>query len=100
MLPGFRFRKVISILPGVRIFLSKSGVSGSVGGHGATVNIGKDLDPHITLGLPGSGMSYRVPLAGTVLLLVLLAALIIGVAWVVSPDLVRQGLHAWQPKWF
>ena len=44
----FRFRKTFSILPGVRINLSKTGVSSSLGGHGATVNVGKN-GPMVTL---------------------------------------------------
>jgi len=36
----FRFRKSISVLPGVKVNLSKTGVSTSVGGKGATLNIG------------------------------------------------------------
>ena len=36
----FRFRKTISVLPGVKINLSKTGVSTSVGGKGATLNVG------------------------------------------------------------
>ena len=35
---GFRFRKIISVIPGVKVNLSKSGASTSIGGHGATVN--------------------------------------------------------------
>jgi hypothetical protein len=55
---GFRFQKRISILPGVRINLSKSGASASIGPKGADVNIG----PHgvtTNAGIPGTGMSYR-----------------------------------------
>ena len=55
---GFRFQKRISILPGVRINLSKSGASASVGPRGADVNIG----PHgvtTNAGIPGTGLSYR-----------------------------------------
>ena len=37
---GFRFRKIISVVPGVKVNLSKSGASTSIGGHGATVNVG------------------------------------------------------------
>ena len=59
---GFRFQKRISILPGVRINLSKTGVSGSLGGHGATVNMGLDGKPHVTFGVPGTGMSYKMAL--------------------------------------
>jgi hypothetical protein len=56
----FRFRKTFSIFPGVRINLSKTGVSSSLGGHGATVNVGKN-GPMVTLGVPGTGLSYRTP---------------------------------------
>ena len=62
----FRFRKTFSILPGVRINLSKTGVSSSLGGHGATVNVGKN-GPMVTLGVPGTGLSYRTPLGTTLL---------------------------------
>ena len=54
---GFRFRKSISIIPGVRLNISKSGFSTSVGRPGATVNIGK-RGVRGTVGLPGSGLSY------------------------------------------
>jgi hypothetical protein len=60
---GFRFQKRISILPGVRINLSKSGASASIGPKGADVNIG----PHgvsTNAGIPGTGLSYR-PKLGT-----------------------------------
>jgi hypothetical protein len=55
---GFRFQKRISILPGVRINLSKSGASASVGPRGADVNIGKD-GVTANAGIPGTGLSYR-----------------------------------------
>lgn len=55
---GFRFRKTISIIPGVRVNISKSGVSASVGGKGETVNIGQDGHVRGTVGLPGTGISY------------------------------------------
>lgn len=97
---GFRFQKRIRILPGVYINLSKSGVSGSVGGHGATVNVGHDGRRMITLGVPGTGMSYRVPLSGTIFVGLLVVAALIGLAYLIQPELVRQALHWWQPKWF
>ena len=56
----FRFRKTFSILPGVRVNLSKTGVSGSLGGHGATLNVGHGKE-NVTLGVPGTGLSYRTP---------------------------------------
>jgi len=99
-LPGFRFRKQISVLPGVKINLSKSRVSTSLGGRGATVNVGADGRRMVTVGIPGTGMSYRVPLTGSIILLALALAVIVGIAWLVQPDLVRAALHWWQPRWF
>ena len=55
---GFRFQKRITILPGVRLNLSKSGASWSVGPRSASVNVGK-RGVYGTVGLPGSGLSYR-----------------------------------------
>lgn len=54
---GFRFRKSIKIIPGVRVNISKSGVSTSIGTRGATVNIGK-RGTRATVGIPGAGISY------------------------------------------
>lgn len=54
---GFRFRRSVRVLPGVRLNFSKSGVSTSVGGHGATVNFSK-RGTRTTVGLPGTGLSY------------------------------------------
>ena len=99
-LPGFRFRKSIGVLPGVKVNLSKSRVSTSLGGRGATVNVGADGRRMVTVGIPGTGMSYRAPLTGTVVVLLLAAVVVVGLAWVIQPELVRQGLHWWQPKWF
>ena len=56
----FRFRKQINVLPGVHVNLSKTGVSTSVGGKGATFNIGHGKK-NVTLGIPGTGLSYRTP---------------------------------------
>ena len=60
---GFRFQKRISILPGVRINLSKSGASASLGPRGADVNIGRD-GVTANAGIPGTGLSYRRKLGG------------------------------------
>ena len=57
---GFRFRKSIKILPGVKINLSKKGISSvSVGRPGATVNISTDGKTRATVGVPGTGISYQ-----------------------------------------
>ena len=55
---GFRFRKTISLIPGVRVNISKTGVSASLGGKGETVNIGHDGRVRGTVGAPGTGISY------------------------------------------
>lgn len=54
---GFRFRKTIKLFPGVKLNLSKSGISASVGVAGATVNFSK-RGTRGTVGIPGTGISY------------------------------------------
>ena len=54
---GFRFRRSFKILPGVRLNLSKSGVSTSVGVRGAHVTFGPK-GTRTTVGIPGTGMSW------------------------------------------
>lgn len=54
---GFRFSKSVRILPGVRLNLSKTGISASIGRPGATVNVSK-RGVRGTVGVPGSGLSY------------------------------------------
>ena len=53
---GFRFSKRIGLGSFARINLSKSGASLSLGERGAHVTIGRT--PRVTIGLPGSGLSY------------------------------------------
>lgn len=55
---SLRFRRTISLLPGVRLNVSKTGVSWSVGRPGATVNVGKNGVTR-TIGIPGTGISDR-----------------------------------------
>lgn len=98
---GFRFRKIISVIPGVKVNLSKSGVSTSLGGHGATVNVGSTGKKTLTLGIPGTGLSYQVPLTWSSLAVLLIAVVVVcGIAFLLAPDLIRAGLHWWQPKIF
>jgi hypothetical protein len=54
---GFRFRKSLKIVPGVRLNLSKSGTSWSIGGKGFTTNISK-RGVRQTASLLGTGLSY------------------------------------------
>lgn len=57
---GFRFRKSIKILPGVKINLSKKGISSvSIGRPGATVNVNTKGETRATVGIPGTGLSYQ-----------------------------------------
>lgn len=60
---GWRFQKRIKIMPGVRVNLSRSGVSASAGVPGASVNAGKD-GAFANAGLPGTGLSSRSKLGG------------------------------------
>jgi hypothetical protein len=97
---GLRFQRRIKIFPGVYINLSKSGVSASVGGKGATVNIGSTGRKMVTVGIPGTGLSYRVPLSSTILMLLVGVIVLFGIAYLIAPETVRLALHWWQPKWF
>ncbi|MGC2776510.1 MAG: DUF4236 domain-containing protein [Bradyrhizobium sp.] len=58
----FRFQKRISILPGVRLNFSRSGVSTTIGVRGASVTLGGRGGPTANLSIPGSGLSIRTPL--------------------------------------
>ena len=54
---GFRFHRSIRLLPGLRLNLSKSGVSTSIGTRGAWLTFGK-RGTRSTVGIPGTGISY------------------------------------------
>lgn len=54
---GFRFRKSVKLMPGVRLNLGKRGASVSLGGKGLTYNINKK-GTRTTVGVPGTGVSY------------------------------------------
>jgi hypothetical protein len=54
---GFRFRRSVKILPGIRLNFGKRGVSTSIGVRGAHVTFGR-TGTRTTFGLPGSGLSY------------------------------------------
>lgn len=97
---GFRFRKIISVIPGVKINLSKSGVSTSLGGRGATVNVGSSGKKTLTLGIPGTGLSYQLPLGGAAILLIVALVVLAGIAFLIMPEQTRALLHWWQPKVF
>lgn len=53
-----RFRRALRLFPGVKLNISKSGTSVSVGGRGVTVNFSK-RGVYGTVGIPGTGLSAR-----------------------------------------
>lgn len=55
---AFRFRKSFRIAPGVRVNLSRSGVSTTLGGRGLSVNVSR-RGTRMTAGIPGTGLSYH-----------------------------------------
>ncbi|WP_434462130.1 DUF4236 domain-containing protein [Serratia plymuthica] len=58
---GFRFRKSVSIIPGLSVNFSNGTPSLSIGPRGASVSVGK-RGTYANLGLPGTGLSYRTRL--------------------------------------
>jgi hypothetical protein len=56
----FRFRKSFKIAKGLKINLSKSGISTTIRGRGASVNLSK-RGTRTTVGLPGTGLSVSSP---------------------------------------
>ena len=55
---GFRFRKSIKILPGLKLNLTHKGItSASIGKPGASLNIGKK-GTRTSIRIPGTGLSY------------------------------------------
>ena len=78
---SFRFRRTISLGRFLRLNVSKTGASVSVGRPGATVNVrGDKVDG--TVGVPGTGLSYRQRLANRGCSSVfLLGAMLAGATW-------------------
>jgi hypothetical protein len=56
---SMRLRKSIKILPGVKINLSKTGVSGTLGCEGLSLSIGKN-DIYVNTGISGTGLYDRI----------------------------------------
>ena len=71
----FSLSQEIGVVPGVKVNLSKTGVSTSVGGKGATLNVGHGKRM-VTLGIPGTGLSYRTE-ASTQLIIAGVAVVIV-----------------------
>src|SRR5262249_38881695 len=60
---GWRFRQSFKILPGLKLNLSKTGLSVSIGGAPFTVNLGQ-RGVYETASIPGSGMQFRQRVIG------------------------------------
>ncbi|MES0031620.1 DUF4236 domain-containing protein [Mesorhizobium sp. M0040] len=76
---GFRYRKSLRLIPGVRLNVTGKGLSSaSFGKPGSTLNMGRG-GIQSTAGLPGSGMSYSSKLSGksALFLGLLIAALVV-----------------------
>lgn len=58
-----RFRKTINICKGLKVNLSKSGVSCTVGGRGLSLNVGKN-GVFLNTSIPGTGLYDRRKIAG------------------------------------
>ena len=54
---GWRYRRSVRLLPGIKVNISTTGTSLSVGGPGATVNIG-NRGVRSAVGIRGTGISY------------------------------------------
>lgn len=60
---GWSFRKKVTIAPGIRLNLSKSGVSTTIGPRSASINIGKK-GVYGNISIPGIGIYKREKLSG------------------------------------
>lgn len=60
---ALRFRKSFKLAPGIRMNLSASGASWSVGPRGASIGIGK-RGTYLNAGIPGTGLSARQRIGG------------------------------------
>ena len=54
----------------------------------------------VTLGIPGTGLSYRTEASTQLIILAVIVVAIVGIAYLIKPDLVQGALHWWQPRWF
>jgi hypothetical protein len=63
---GLRFRRRISLFPGVHLNVSGKGVSVSLGVPGANINLAPGRRPVLTTGIPGTGISFQQTLGDDV----------------------------------
>ena len=74
-------------------------MSTSVGGKGATLNVGHGKRM-VTLGIPGTGLSYRAQASTHLIVGLVVVVVVVGIAYLIQPALVQEALHWWQPSWF
>lgn len=55
---GFRFRQSFSVIPGVRVNVSKTGIGFSAGVPGARYTVRADGSHAVTTSIPGTGLSH------------------------------------------
>ena len=60
---SIRFRKTITLIPGIRFTITPSGVTGNFGPRGTSVSIGQ-RGAHLNLSIAGTGLSLRTKLGG------------------------------------
>jgi hypothetical protein len=56
---GFRFQRRIRIASALRLNLSRSGIGGSVGRTGLRLGLDAKRRKYFSIGLPGTGLSFR-----------------------------------------
>ncbi len=61
---GFRFTRRVSIIPGLRVNLSRSGASLSIGHRGAWYTVGP-RGRRVSLGVPGTGVYWTEKVSPT-----------------------------------
>src|SRR4051794_1792401 len=61
---SMRFRKSVKLGPGVRLNASKTGLGMSFGGKGGRYSVHSSGRRTASVGLPGSGLSYRAQTSG------------------------------------
>jgi len=61
---GLRFRKSITLLPGVKLNIGKSSVGLSLGGKYGGVSLNSKTGAHARASLPGTGLSYSTKIGG------------------------------------
>ena len=94
---GLRFQRRIKIFPGVTLVLSKSGISFSLGGRGARVNVGSTGRKMLNLGIPGTGISYRIPLGTTAFILVGILVVLVLLGLFLFPEVTKKLINTWIP---